>query len=518
MLLREKFPQLAEAQGRERQATIDFATRLMKKTDSEARTSGSASSKPTSINVPTSSPTQQRYQRKMSGEAGADTQSPKVRPKTSMADLIFRMDEDEEVEGTDATGSGSVVFDQTLRPSVGVYARADKRNERIRHDDDNGRLSTIADSVIISPSANQGHIPGLSPIDRPFDRSPGETSPLVGSSSSANKAWGATVFAPQKLDMKDIMAQTPSKRSSSLSTGLSAQPKNQITHGGTYGGKLSQKERKKQQQQQQQRVQSITQQPTTISQSPIPKEKPVSSPWKTPNTGQRVSLKDVFSLEKDAQEAGPSHLSSIPGQHNVTPANFQARVAQEPASVDAPQTQQRSTSSLIITQPGRTIHSSNSSTLEGTMRSRINLPIQNPPRRAATLADPPLQLSMVDIISQQQAEQDMVKQVVAKRPLHEIQQEQEFMEWWDAESKKVREGEEAEKERNKRSEDVTEQGRRGGGRGRGCGRGRGRGGGGGGRKRRGSSHAVADDNKAAMGKKSNGARAVAAEGKQKDKA
>lgn len=521
-LLQEKFPQLAEARNRERQARIEFATRAMKRPDSEARTPGSAGSKPTPIDAPSPSPTQQRYQRKTSEEAGSVTESPKVRPKTSMAELIFRMDEDEETGGMDTNGSTPVGSDRTPKHSIGDYARSGERDEVVRHKINNGGLSTTADSVIASPSAGQGHIAGTSSIGLPSDRSPGESSPLVGSLSSANKAWGATVFTSQKLNMKEIMAQTPSKHTSSLSTGLSAQNKIQATPNSTFGGKLSQKERKKQQQQ---RVQSIAQQPTVTSELPPAKEKPISSPWQIPNPSQRVSLKDVFSSEESSQQAGPSHLTYIPGQGSTKPTNFNGRVTQEPLKKDTRQTQQRSVSSPIVCQPGRRIHSNDSSTHQGTTgsgrlsadKSNINLPTQQaqekhslpPPRRAITLAEPTLQLSMADIISQQQAEQDIVKQVVAKRPLHEIQQEQEFMEWWDAESKKVREGEEAEKEK-KRREGMR---KRAGGGGR-------RGGRGSGGRRRGSSGGTNhnDEIKATRGEKTNDERrkTTAEKGKQRD--
>lgn len=73
---------------------------------------------------------------------------------------------------------------------------------------------------------------------------------------------------------------------------------------------------------------------------------------------------------------------------------------------------------------------------------------------------------MADILSQQQAEKYAVKEAVAKRSLQEIQQEQEFLSWWDQESKRAMEEEaQAAGRSNERG--------RGGGRGRG-GLGRGR--------------------------------------------
>ena len=51
------------------------------------------------------------------------------------------------------------------------------------------------------------------------------------------------------------------------------------------------------------------------------------------------------------------------------------------------------------------------------------------------------QSSMADILSQQQTEKIAVKEAVAKRSLQEIQQQQEFEEWFDSESRRVQEEE-----------------------------------------------------------------------------
>lgn len=86
---------------------------------------------------------------------------------------------------------------------------------------------------------------------------------------------------------------------------------------------------------------------------------------------------------------------------------------------------------------------------------------------------------MADILSQQQTEKDIIKEAVAKRSLQEIQQEQEFQEWWDQESRKVRLEEEEAAATMKGGEGGGARGRGGGtraarGKGRGGGSGRGR--------------------------------------------
>lgn len=48
---------------------------------------------------------------------------------------------------------------------------------------------------------------------------------------------------------------------------------------------------------------------------------------------------------------------------------------------------------------------------------------------------------MEDIIGQQRREAEAVREAVAKRPLEDIQQEQAFQEWWEAESRRTQEEE-----------------------------------------------------------------------------
>jgi len=52
--------------------------------------------------------------------------------------------------------------------------------------------------------------------------------------------------------------------------------------------------------------------------------------------------------------------------------------------------------------------------------------------------EPSLHLSLADIIEQQEAEQAFLKGKVEKRSLEDIQQEQEFMDWWEKECERVR--------------------------------------------------------------------------------
>lgn len=78
---------------------------------------------------------------------------------------------------------------------------------------------------------------------------------------------------------------------------------------------------------------------------------------------------------------------------------------------------------------------------------------------------------MSEIVAHQLAEKDLIKEAAAKRDLQEIQAEQEFQLWWEAESARVQEAEQ------KAAAKTSKKPRPRGGRGRGGGGGKGRGGG-----------------------------------------
>jgi hypothetical protein len=50
---------------------------------------------------------------------------------------------------------------------------------------------------------------------------------------------------------------------------------------------------------------------------------------------------------------------------------------------------------------------------------------------------------MAEILAQQDLEKRAVKEAATKRSLQEIQQEQEFQQWWDSEAKRIQEEEQA---------------------------------------------------------------------------
>lgn len=63
---------------------------------------------------------------------------------------------------------------------------------------------------------------------------------------------------------------------------------------------------------------------------------------------------------------------------------------------------------------------------------------------------------MKDIIGQQERELEIRKEAVAKRSLMEIQEEQAFQEWWDEESKKVKEAADLALQQQRKSSEPAE--------------------------------------------------------------
>jgi hypothetical protein len=252
-----------------------------------------------------------------------------------------------------------------------------------------------------------------------------------------------------KLDMKEIMAQASAAASgkSALTAQLSASPTTlpkQSTPKQDSAFKLSQKERKRQQQQQQQ------QQPS-LSVPSIPDKKVAWNINGTPQT-TRVSLKEVLASPSTPTEKTPQKKPQTP--------------ATSPAAIPSTPTQQR-----------RTVLATHTSSPTPTASSPISRPPPPPPPPLMPRPTHFLPLSLQDIIDQEEAQKELIKEYSSKRSLQEIQEEQEFLRWWENESKRVQEAEIAQEQKKKGGQrgGRSGDGRSGGG-GRGRGRSKGRGG------------------------------------------
>jgi hypothetical protein len=319
---------------------------------------------------------------------------------------------------------------------------------------------------------------------------PGTTGATPASSSSV--PWAATPSPGAKLEMRDIMAQASSSRVSNLSLGIAAsrEKASEDASAARSAAKMSQKERKRMQQVQQSAVVEIEEKIAAK----------VASPWQVVS-GQKIpSLKDVIGDKPPSP--GPSSRPQPATRPSNTPQlTMRQTIANPKPSPKPPAAFAASPKSLG---PGSPITSGHPSPRLGPQRApsaqtaakspapaspRIqaqagpSLPVrptptprqsQPQPQRkpsqqtaASQLAPPPppdltsrsfpsiqsvvhnpraaepaLQLSLQEILEQQQYEKDIIKEAAAARSLQEIQAEQEFQEWWDKEAARMKEDEE----------------------------------------------------------------------------
>ncbi|MCJ1359487.1 MAG: hypothetical protein MMC33_009489 [Icmadophila ericetorum] len=396
---------------------------------------------------------------------GRSSGSPSLKAKASATDLMFVMDEDAGVivrqgssEMQPSTSGGKEPEDLDL-DSVRSQPSSLHR-ENIWYDS-KGR-------TLPSPSADAPHA-GLNPsvVASRSPHLPSLGNSTVGSLPRDGAVWRSTTLATPKLDMKNIMAQASLNQESNISSALS-QSSSSIKP--VVGPKLSQKERKRQLQQQQLNAEALPPSPeiaplkSTLEQS--------SSPWRIASASPRLNLKDV--LGKPDESPYPSPASEKHRSSSNPGLTLRQTVAGSASGSKSPSTlpQTRSTSSPIIPQP-KTPTTASTSSRPHPLASTTSTPtIQSIRHNTSKAAEPTISLSIADILSQQQTEKDLIKEAVAKRSLQEIQEEQAFAEWWDAESKKVQEEEAA-----AAAAAASKGGKgRGGGSSRG-GRGKGRGGG-----------------------------------------
>ncbi|KAI9650854.1 hypothetical protein NHQ30_000889 [Ciborinia camelliae] len=434
--LHEKYPGLAEDIDEERHRRLGDMTFRAHLRDDDNRISSSFKARMGSLDDSMPSPSHDKARRK-SKAAKNEPFSPSIRPKDSAADLMFDMDEDEELG---SPPSLNIAIDLTSASPGGPATP---------------RFPTITSTPKIVESG-----------------SPTELSNSLGlgiqcnpeTPQSGTKTWSSPNLS-KKLDMKEIMAQASTGRASNLSMSISAQKAKDEANAKSSTPKLSQKERKKQQAAFQQ----------AMTQTPVDKGKDkASSPWQIAGVGSKANLKDI--LDKENKPL-PSPLAP---KSAISPANTPSPTRRI-APPDTRFAGQKRNDNNSITKAQRSSPASSRSNMAAPAKSTPLVPHSKSYTAPAAKAEPSLQLSMADIIGMQQREQEVIKEAVAKRSLQEIQEEQAFQEWWDQESKRAQE-EEASRAKASTSGFGRGGGKSGGGRGKGGSRGRGgkgRGGGGG---------------------------------------
>ena len=298
--LHEQYPELTEMTERARRAIVDSMALHSRLHEDELRFSGSLKSRAAFPDDLSQSPSAQKSRRR-SSKAQSPRLSPLLKPRSSVADLMFEMDEGEESD-TEKTrpattfheGHGTARYDQLPGPSLGLPAEEPWIDSK---------------GLAMPTSANHSMAASPNPWPKSHDDDVAH-SPRAITPSENTKPWGSSALASSKLDMKEIMAQASSNRVSNISAGLSLRAQRTDIGPGSLPGKMSQRERKKQQQAQQHQLAS----PTPLAEKRVQDETP-SSPWQVATRSPKISLKDVLGAESKSPVSltpSGSRTSSIP--------------------------------------------------------------------------------------------------------------------------------------------------------------------------------------------------------------
>ena len=419
--LSDAHPELSEIIERGKRAKIDSFRLQSRLQDEDSYYTNVAKARSLSHDNGGTSPSPQQARQKSLNERPHSSNP--LKQKTSTVDLMFEMeDEPDEFIGTGSTLSTPI----TSRNRSGYSPRLEALSPDLPLHN-----STRSNEKEASPLDLDAGI-SASPTLRASEK-------LLEDATSPPPPWVSPTFDSSRLTMKEIMAQASSSRKSSLSSGLALKGRDAESTTSSTSAKKSQRERKKQQQQEQPRQQGFSTLSAETGQ--LGTAVHAASPWQVASTGPRTSLEDFLGATTRTRSSSADKTSSQASNPPLTlrqTISGNASAVRRAASGGPPQQQPttpvRSVSTPIVA--GKTSHSP----LVGTSAAS---PSVRSVRYAPPPAEPSLQLSMADILSQQQMEKDVVKEATAKRSLQEIQEEQAFQEWWDQESKKVQEDEES---------------------------------------------------------------------------
>lgn len=262
--------------------------------------------------------------------------------------------------------------------------------------------------------------------------------PAIQAPRQPGQPWGAAPLSSAKLDLKDIMVQTSNSTPSNLTLGLSQKESEQKAAAASHA-KVSQKERKRLQQAQAlgTPIEKAQATPPTVSpwqaashrkpsSTPVVALAPQPSPKASPQPSRAPSTPQLTMRQTIANNGGGSKQK---GKRSTSHAATEASGA---ASPQRPAANERGMS--VSTDP------------IPTPRSVRHIPL---PQHSPT--SPSQNLSMMEILSLQEAEKMSIRDAAAKRSLQEIQAEQEFQAWWDEESKRVIQEEEQRKRTEERA-------------------------------------------------------------------
>jgi hypothetical protein len=411
-VLFDLYPELAERIERSKRAKIDAIVLSNKYADGDGL---STSFRAQSLEEVSASPLRQRTKRRASKDTKSPALTPALKGKASVQDLMFEMsdgDDDEE---------GSL---ERIEPPQFKKSSAEKSQAKTPLGSPEVRWSAKRTQSRNSPStSDKDYIPMQSLSLLP--------SPAVQAPRAPGQPWGAAPLSGAKLGLKDIMATTSTSSPSNLTLGLSKKDNEQKAAASQ--AKLSQKERKRLQQAYQ-------------LGSPIEKPQPAPpsmSPWQAKPSNTTLVTPAPQSSPKASPQ--PSRAASTPQLNMRQTIANNGTSSKQKGKRSTSQAIPESSSAASPKRPGANERGMSVSTDPiPTPRSVRHIPL---PEHSPT--SPSQNLSMMEILSLQEAEKVSIRDAAAKRSLQEIQAEQEFQAWWDEESKRVIQ----EEEQRKRAED-----------------------------------------------------------------
>lgn len=371
------------------------------------------------------------------GRHSKSTLSPPLRPTSSGGDMMFPLDVDAPLHTAspfaDVKYGDPIPYRATLspRPSQRTLRRLGKGKE-------------IEDSPLR---------PSPTPAGTPMSASP--------------KVWSAPATSSPKIVMKDIFSETLSSprvdpgavnlkdRRSSLSIELNAQREKAAAAISRAAPKMSQKERK--------RLAALQLQADLAAAAAAPsseEERRPRGPWQAVKA-EKVNLKDVGAATIMQSAAGKeSDALKVPAIARAQSSSPRRSGSPDTRFSGQSRTPSASTPSSVPKQRGPALLSPSTSTI--TPHSKVYNTREGFDDEESKEVEAALQLSMQDIIDQQRLEAEIRKEQ-GKRPLKEIQEEQQFLEWWGEQERKVRE---EEQERERRMEELMNRKKKGRSRGK----------------------------------------------------
>ncbi|KAI1458705.1 hypothetical protein F4805DRAFT_111631 [Annulohypoxylon moriforme] len=406
LLLHERNPHLAQDIDDERQRRVKEMIFRATQRDDEKKLSSSLKTRIGSLDESFGVPSLPDRTKRKSKAVQNEPFTPELRPRDSHVDLIFAMDE----EDTHSVTSPVSPSPKILQP-----------NDR----NDLDQLPTLSSpwrdskGKVVQDSISPAATPPVSALRSGPVATDSYTNPITKRIPSGGNPWGPSTLPTSRLDLSEVLAESRPVQSA-LSAGLAAERKEASNKPASQ--KISQKERKRQLQQQQ--AEQNARQESQSQQSPWTKvgEKK-ESPWQKAPLAPKTALTDTFDFPASSSTGPPKPKPLIAAETS------EKSTPRRTASPDTRFSGQR-------TNTGARASASTSQTTPQQLTPHSKSYIKRTPKPEQEIG-----LGLADIIGEQQREQEVVREAVAKRSLQEIQQEQAFQEWWDQESRRMQEEE-----------------------------------------------------------------------------